>query len=258
MKKKHPTIASHRGAAAWFAATLILTLTAGGCSRAGGPTVYEELLAVELSCEPAVARPGEAMIVEARLRNLTGRELAVRELNADSISFWIWSEEAPTQLRRWPVFSEREDLKLMAGLPAASALPRRFLFTGLTANQGNHYLLAIYQTPVQGERESPMVVSKPMPFRVEGSRAFARAEDGLITREEAFRVARERLGRPTAREDATLIRNEAGFYDWWVTLSVAPEALGADERPAKGFFVNPYMGVVRKEAQPKTEPPAIQ
>jgi len=234
-------------------AVFLLSSSLVGCSLFNRTSTYEVLFELTLSSPMAIVHPGDALVIEAQLKSISEKKVVVRQLNADSLSFYWWSDKNPNRLIRRCVVSAKEDLTMMTDLPAEKELSRRFLFTTITQQEGTFYLQAIYETPVKGKRESPMVVSLPLKYEASGDRLFERGDDGLIVKEEAIRIVKEYLGRPTVSENAVLISNEAGFYDWWVTLTVVPDALAKGERPQKAYFVNPYLGVVRKEAKPNVK-----
>ncbi len=231
-------------------ACLVVAGLASSCSMFDRTPHYEDVLELELVPSQTEWQPGEALVVTAQLKNVGENELVVRQLNADSLMFWWWSEANASPLIRQSVFSPEENLALTSTMPKDGLLKRNFAFTDVTEEAGNYYIQAIYRTPVEGKEDSPMVVSEPVAFKVGGERLFSRGEDGLIEKASAITLAEEYLGRPVVAERAKLIKNEAGVYDWWVTVEVAPEALAKGERAAKGFFVNPYIGFIRKEAKP--------
>lgn len=221
-----------------------------GCGYTRGTPVYEELLTLGMNASATEVRRGEGLVVEIELKNICDRPLTAWQLNAESLSFWVWGENTQNRLRRVPAYSPNEDMTLVFELPESKGLSRRFLFTSLTELEGTYYLQALYKMPMNDKPKSATTVSKPLKFSVRGEPILQRGDDGLIDRESAIRVASNYLGRSAAEEKAELIVNEAGFFDWRVTLSVAPEALAEGERAPKAYFVNPYLGIVRKEARP--------
>lgn len=202
-------------------------------------------------------RPGQALRVRVDIQNLRGKEVVVQYLNAESMSFSFWPEGNPmNQLGREPVFSPKEPMDLAQTLPPVedqSVMWRDFTFVDVTDSPGRFYLQGRYNTPVQGSDDQAVGYTAPLPYVVEGEPMFQRDAGGLISKEDAIRLAKEELGRPTDFEAASLIENEAGFYDWWVTLRVTAEALAKGERAEKGYFVNPYVGFIRKQAKPNME-----
>ena len=80
-----------------------------------------------------------------------------------------------------------------------------------------------------------------------GSRQCARGRDfkrdakGILLKSEAIRVAQEKVGGNTFKSDATLVRDEAGFLNWNVTVEIEVGGL----RKTQGFLVNAYTGAIR-------------
>jgi hypothetical protein len=225
-----------------------------GCSwignLSGRPPQYREVFEISLSASQTVAHPGESFIVHARLSSVGDKPVRVRAMNADSVTFYWNAEGSPERLIRRPVASPLEDLSETELLAPGQPAERDFLFTDVTPATGTFGLVAIYRSPVKGRSESPMAAALPVEYRVEGDRRFVRGPDGVISKEDAIAVARELLARPTVYESAALIRNEMGFFDWYVALTPDPQALAPGEPARRAFYVNPYLGVARMEAPP--------
>jgi hypothetical protein len=216
---------------------------------AGKNTGADGDLALQIHPLRDVLRPGEGVVVKAELENTSDRTVAARHLNRDSVTFWWWSEKDTTPLTRRPVASPREDLGIATELPPDSSVMRRFLLTDLSPEPGTYFLQAHYSSPTDARDSGVTAISTVAQFRVEGEPLFTRGDDGLISSADAIRIAKEYLGRPVSDETAELILNEAGFFDYWVTLTLAPETVAPGEKPRRSYFINPYMGEVRKEAR---------
>jgi len=243
-----------------------LTLGLGGCSwlRGGGPGAgegpgggkgrHEEPFELALFPEKSDLRAGAALIVQAKLRNISGDAVRARHLSHRSLSFWIWSSEDPDHVLTRSVHSAHEQEDYYAELEPGQVLSRDFVFTKACAEPGTWLIQAMYTAPKNGRNVGLMAVSPPERFVVQGPECLKRDEDGLIPQQEAIRLVKEHLGRPVTQEFATLVGNEAGLADWWVLVSVDPAALAQGERAEKGFYVNPYLGEIRKETRPDNHP----
>ena len=216
-------------------------------------TEYEEWLALELRPESTRLRPGEAIVMEARLRNLSDSAVEARALNADSVQFSLLNQATGESLTRRAVASPREDLSVVEPLAPGEETKRLFLLTDAALTSGAFALQAIYTTPIDRESVSPMAISPPIAYTVTGERLFTRGPDGLISRDDAIGLAQRALNRPCAEARAALVQNEAGFLDWYVGLTIAPEALAEGENPSVGFLVNPYLGQARGRTQTDVE-----
>ncbi len=224
-------------------------LIISSCSLLKQPSSYEEVFEITLELPEQPLRPSEALLVEVQVKNVASDSLNARHLNADSVDFLWWTEDTMNRVKQKPVFSPKEDLSLTTEIAPGKILTRKFLFTTVTPDAGTYYIQGIYASPHECKNVSPMIVSLPAQYKVEGVPLFSRGEDGLIYKDDAIHVAKDYIGRPTLREHAQLIKNEAGFHEWWVTLELPAEVLAKGERAYRGFFVNAYTGAIRKEAK---------
>lgn len=227
-----------------------LALSVSSCSLVGRKSIPDDALKLTLTPAAPVVRPGEAVFVEAKLENTSKKQHRVRILNSDSLVYLWWSESNATPSMQRAEASANEDRTLPVDIPAQSSVVRKFVLTRVSGEPGKYMLQGMYSTPV-GRKGKSTAISVPVGYEVAGDRLFTRGDDGLIVREDAIRLSKDYLGRPTTSESANLVKNEAGNFDWWVTLTVSPSALAAGERAEKGFFVNAHVGEVRKEAKPQ-------
>lgn len=243
---------------AWRGLSLALgLLLLGGCAlNQGAPERYAETYRLELAVQDPVLRPGEALVTRTELRNISGQPQAARLLGEESLEFFIVREGSPRKARRSFISSRYEKREEFVQLSPQQYLSRDFVFVNCTEKPGTYYIQALYNTEIarEGSDYSPLAVSEPVKYEVRGPRIFERGYADLITEEEAIRLAREELGRETVQEAASLIQNEAGFFDWWVLLSLDPLTMRQGERPERAYFVNPYLGFVRGEARADNHP----
>jgi len=92
-------------------------------------------------------------------------------------------------------------------------------------------------------------------LKVDGPTLFKRDRNGLLLKEEALRVAKEKYGKPVNSAEAVLRETETELLDWWVTLEKAPSDVGQGENRLVAYCVSPYGGFVRKETEPFTVDP---
>jgi hypothetical protein len=74
--------------------------------------------------------------------------------------------------------------------------------------------------------------------------------DGVLIKNDAIEIARKALGEPADVVDATLVKNEAGFLDWWITFQLTSISGKEGKEVKRAFLVNPYLGAVRKRVEP--------
>jgi hypothetical protein len=208
-----------------------------------------------LTLDAAAYGPGQAVVCEAVLTCPDAQEETVVPMpDATTISFSLQAvdEKAVGETRRVepvssPVIPAAEPTPLAPG----ASIRRSFVFPALTFERGSFLLQAVYTLSVPGSPElDQKIYARAVPFAVAGEKAFVhRYLNGLLTREDALRVAAEAAGRPPVRSEALLVRDELQLLKWWVNLD-----FGAD--PAKperqSCFVDPYLARVWKQAQPFT------
>ena len=247
---------------------LILQL---GCARLGNadvaqPAFIYDALGLEISLDKPTYRPGEPILAVVRLTNLDDPDLTLQQLNARSLTFFAGSDETENRSVVKPVFSSRERPSEAITLKSDVSIERTFLFTRLTESEGPFVMTARYGSSVNrasamepdGEavRAVVRVVAMPTAFSVEGARAFRRDSAGLLMKDDAIDLCRSEAGGTPGELDAVLVRNEAGFLDWWVFA----ENAGVSETEAgsghRAWIVNPYLGVIRSEAEPP--PPEVR
>lgn len=236
-----------------FIVAFALSLGSVGCASLGlGGQKKAEGLVMTLTLERTSFRPGDAVLCAAKLHNGMDKELIVPNLNAARVSFWLNEVGTDNMFRCEPAFSPLEQMGEMRTVEAGQKLERTFLFTRATRALGRYALIAKYEPSVlEANKKRDPVYARTPDFVVEGEAALQRDPEGLLTKEDAIRLAKERAGAEVKDAQAALVRNEAGFLDWWVNLEMV--ASGKAERSVKSYLVNPYSGVIRKEAKPFDE-----
>lgn len=247
---------------------LILQL---GCARPGNAdgvkrTFVYDALGLEISLDKSTYRPGEPILAVVRLTNLEEAGLTLQKLNAHSLVFYAGSDDTENRSIVEPVFSPRENPSGAITLEPGAPFERTFLFTRLTEFEGPFVMTARYGSPVNREsavapdrealRAVVRVVAVPITFSVNGDRAFRRDSAGLLMKDDAIELCRSEAGGTPGELDAVLVRNEAGFLDWWVfdeNTDASKREVGSGGR---AWIVNPYLGVIRSEAKPP--PPEVR
>jgi hypothetical protein len=228
---------------------LVLFVLAQGCSlvRSGA----EPALILVLSIDRPTYRPGDAVIANVQLLNTTRHEYTIQNLNAKSLSFWLINADTNETHKVEPVYTEKEDMIFPRTFGEHEAVSRPFLLTEVTTTSGTYSLHVIYEGALVAEKKTPFVPpSKKVVFRVEGERQFSRDLNGILKKDDAIEIARKAVGEPATVVDATLVKNEAGFLDWWITLKIKQSSDNEGKEVKRAFLINPYLGAVRKEVSP--------
>ena len=216
------------------------------------------------------ARPGEPVYVDAVIRNVSRKALAVQFPNVSTVEFYVKEQGRDEAIRIKPVFSSGEPDEPPPILAPGAMRHRRFVFTLLTREVGQHLLQAwYYPAPKDVPSDLSPAIAKPIALQVEGQRFCERDRDGILVKEHAIALARRRLGRPVTDAAARLIPDEAGFLLWWVTLTIDPKDLKPGDEPHRAYFVCPYQAVIKDRparpfvpkktegaTKPSPEPPA--
>jgi len=220
-----------------------------GCGAKHSAPAPDAVLKLSLTGPRHDLRPGEALVVTAKLSNPGKEPLGVSQLNAESVTFLVWNEDSPAPLARRAVASSKEGMDAQTELMPQTFQERPFVLLKGTEEAGTWFAQARYAS--SGADDSSFTIfSPPLEYRVVGERALERDATGLLTRDEAVRLASARLAQPVSADFARLVRNEAGLLDWWVTLETTTEPEANSAPAAHGFFINPYLGLVRSAAKP--------
>jgi len=207
-----------------------------------------------ITFEKSEFRPGECVICTTYIYNKSDEEQTIQKIDAQSFSFWVAPMDTNDVVRTEPVYSKKETFGQTAQLPTKSGTQRKFLFTLLTEKEGNYKFQAIYQPePTFIKNPKPELISKPVFFTVKGEKIFNRDADGILKKEDAINIAKQRAGLNVKETEAKLVENEAGFLDWWINLTMDSGKSGKEVK--KAFLVNPYLCDIRKEAKPFTKKP---
>jgi len=200
--------------------------------------------------------PNEPVIFTLHLQNLANSELKIYNFDVRAVSFYRMNEATGEPLEVMPVYSEKEPLLTVTTLKSKGAMERKFVFTTLTAVSGNYKIQAFYRSsPVRGEEGRSTVISNACAFQVSGEPIYGRDGKGILEKEDAIKIARMKCTGTVRATTATLVINEAGFYDWWVLFDLAQRAGNRVMTLKKAYLVNPYLAAVRREVNPSIVPP---
>jgi len=234
---------------------ILLLILLAGC-RLNHNTSYEEEVDLYLVCDQNAYRPNEPVLATLRVKNLTDKNLEIYHLDARSVSFYKINERTGEPLEVMPVFSEKEPMLTSTEIGPYGEQERMFVFTTITEDTGKYALQAFYEiSPDVGDLRRANVISEPRYFTVSGAPDYERDGSGILLEKDAIEIATKRLGRPVRESKAKLVINEAGFYDWWVTLTIDPDKDPEGKPLKKAYFINPYLARIRKEANPFETPP---
>lgn len=204
--------------------------------------------------------PGMPVVLGVLVYNVGDEAVSAQWPDVSSVVFRVAGPGgAGVQVVR-PVHSSLEQLGQMRTLKPGDFWRRPFVFTLLTKEEGDFRIQATYYpTPRGAVSDLEPITTEGIAFRVSGQRFIRRDNDGIVLEADAIAVAKRELGRPTVEARAILLMNDkAGFYDWWITLKIDPEALQEGENPYKAYFVSPYLGTIvrSREAKPYIPPQA--
>lgn len=233
------------------AAVLPLLLVVSGCMGIGKSgadlDLGEPTLAVELSVDDARYGVGAPIIAEVVVHNTGEAPVSVPRPSRDTLEFFLRPLESPeprhTQVVGW-VLENPEFIALEPG----QIDRRRFVLNLATSEPGDFELFAIYRTeadPAVRLTATP-VASNAVPVAVRPPRVLERDGMGLISEDEARRIAVRHFGRSAAQVDAVLAKDErVRHHVWWVTVHF--EAPAAGDATHGSCFIDPFLGRVRSE-----------
>ena len=236
---------------------LICTLACAwtGCALwngGGNQSNVSGKLELTASLNAETYQPGQAVICELTLTNGGKHECTVPVPDHTNVQFSFMPRQ-PDGLAKMklpePVYSEKQPTGDTAVLAAGEAVTRRFVFTQLTIDRGEFGLRPVFaiESPDPGGVPEK-VYAPPVGFKVEGEKVVLnRYPDGLVTKDEAIRLATEKAGAGVSRSEARMILDSKGFKQWQVNLWME----GSDPaKPAKAYYVSPYLGKVWVETTP--------
>ncbi|MCX7046336.1 MAG: hypothetical protein NTX50_12730 [Candidatus Sumerlaeota bacterium] len=248
----------------YFIFLCLLSLGAGCAALPHGKETREaEALpfSIAIAFKQQDCKPGEAVLCEVTLRNDSAATQVCVMLDHGTMQFYFYPRTVKglnEQRVSEPVFSEKEETGKRYSIGAGEEFTRTFVFTQLTFERGPWMLYGVYSMH-SGKNPDLMrrAYAKAAAFTVKDEPvAFHRYLNGLITKEEAIRLAGEWTRFKADSSEAKLIVDEAGFDKWWINLR------GQDGQGApvvKSCFINPYLGAFWKEAKPfsKDQPEKI-
>jgi hypothetical protein len=236
----------------WFRLTiksaLILTLSLllpPASSHGKDSEAPEEKISLNVTLDKAAYRPGEAVLATVEMTNHTRREYQAGRLNAGHVIFVFGRQADPERMERQAVASEKEPLDATFTLESGKTEKRRFLLTRLTEFTGA-MVLQVHYLPggAVAEKINPKIYSNTVQYKVDGARLFVRDPEGFIAKGEALRVARGAVRGEVEAAQAIFVRDEMGFYKWYVNLK--PKGAAG----LVGWFVDPYTGKPWHQAKP--------
>lgn len=200
-------------------------------------------------------RLGEPVLARVTLGNTRETAVETPQLDHTTVAFTVQPQLKSSlgELRFVePVYSGKEDAGRMIRLPGAgegptsATVPRDFVFTTLSFEPGTYLLEAVYSRPSAGTlKPARKTYSKAVLFTVAPGAVYAhRYVNGLLARQDAINLAAAQAGAAVKSSDTLLVTDEAGFYKWWVNLTL--------EGTVKSYFVDTTYPRVWKEARPFT------
>ena len=136
----------------------------------------------------------------------------------------------------------------MIDLAAGAGEERTFLLTRLTEYAGPMSLVALYEPNAGNARQElarqpegvmaeTRTASNVAQYEVAGAVLFEREASGLITREQAIKLAGAAAGSGAESAEASGAQDEKGFDRWLVKVQMR-------DGTARTYLVNPYTGRV--------------
>jgi len=233
---------------------VLLCLLFSGCSLFQRSEEGEELTLL-VFIEKNNYLPNESLLLTLRLENLTDETITTYNFDARSVLFYLMNKATGEPLEVMPVYSEKEPLLIVKELEPYEKMERKFLFTTITTEPGEFALQVSYRcSALKGEEARANLISRPAEFKVSGKPPYQRDKKGILKKQDAIEIAKVRLDKPVKDTWAKLVVNEAGFYDWWVTLVLEGETDLQGNPLQKAYFVNPYLASVRRDAKPFLKP----
>lgn len=255
------------------AVAAMLAMSLSGCAliRAGVASESQiikasEELKLDVSLERAEFRPGEAVVATVRMTNASEEPIEVRDLSAESappvnvsgpVEFFFGPTDRQRRVQRFPVVSPKEEMQRgprstkTVSLAPGESKTRQFVLTSLTEHTGE-FIVQVHLDPYMDlqARRTGKIYSEPVYYQVKGQPVFSRDSKGLILMEDAQELAADQAPGQVRTTDALLVRDDVGFYKWWVNVDYA-SVEGATQRRA--YLVDPYIGRIWSEAKPFTE-----
>lgn len=232
----------------------VLLASLAGCARPGGSRdrgLSAPLLALSARLDKEVYQPGEAAVCSVELANASKKSIEVSPLSTDTLEFWFGPAGTDLRFKRTPVRSAKERACEMAKLAPGEKTQRDFLLVDVTPDEAVNAVHVFYRATYERKPETPCYIAPAALFKVDGPTVLRRDRNGVILKDQAVTLAKEWAEDPVERADAVLIRNEAGFLDWWVTLDMDMKADAEPEAPRVGVLINAHTGAVRAEAKPR-------
>ncbi len=233
---------------------IVMTMGCTSIPLSRGITASPELLVTLHLDTVSYYYPGEAVICTVRLINLTESSLTLQMPNAVTMSFWQGIPEGEKVRKVEPVYSKEEPMSNTVSADAYQYIERIFVFPQLTETSGTFTLHSIYEGFARRKPdESPYRVqgiSQPVIYEVKGVRQFDRDREGIIRKDDAIDLIREKIEYPLQSCRADLVIDEAGFLNWWITY-VYIDSDGKEVNEA--YLVNPYLGTLRYQVPPYKE-----
>ncbi len=234
-----------------------LMLCAAGCTRLWhrpAPESDTPLLLVDAKLDKEIYGCGEAVVCSVEVTNETKKPMEVALLCTETLEFWFGPAGTELRFKRVPVRSAREKACERVKLASKEKARRDFLLVDVTQEEGVHAIHAFYRPTCDKQAGSPYYIAPAVLYKVDGPVVLRRDGNGVIVKDQAVRLAKEWFDRPVSQVDAVLVRNEAGFLDWWVTLEVDAKEDPGSDLPRRAVLINAHTGALRAEAKPRPPP----
>ena len=236
---------------------MALTMASLGCAAMhlpewpwGGGNPEEAKFVVVTTMGKSDYRPGEAIKVAVLVQNVSGRALTARRLDASAVKLafgQVGDDETPVYQE--PVSSPTAKLGGMTRLEPGQWLDNQFVFTRVTHFSGALKGSITYDpNPPSGLPNGVAPYGEVMRINVVGKKLFDRDSAGLITKEDAIRVAKaQEQGRPVQDAKAIVIQDKGtGLYVTWVDLVIdVPQGT-----ELSSWLIDPYEGRALSKAKP--------
>jgi len=245
--------------AAW-ACVGILACGAAGCGRfrrARTPPSDTPLLLLDAKLDKEIYQPGEAVVCSVELTNASKKPIEVSLLCTDTLEFWFGPAGTDLRFKRVPVRSAREKACEMVKLAPGEKTRRDFLLVDVTQEEGVAAIHVFCRPTCDNPPASPYFIAPAVLYKVDGPVALRRDRNGVLLKDQAISLAKEWLDRPVSQVDAVLVRNEAGFLDWWVTLDVDQKQDPEPALPRRAVLINAHTGALRGEAKSRPKPTMV-
>jgi len=232
------------------ASAILVSALIIGCASA--PSASDLILNV--SADRETYRIGDPLVATVQLRNKTDHVVNVPRFDAKSLKFMYGKKGQDARIRRDPVHS-RAIAPRPRTVEPGSFVSRQFLFTRMTAEDGDYGLIVGFKGAVADETViDETIYSEPTQFRVSEEIGLKRDKaNGLVLKSQAIELARAKAGGEVTFARAVLVElGKSGLFTWVVMLT---EKRPQDRVRKYAVRVDAYTGKVRP--LPLKGPPSV-